>query len=465
VAAGGTIQPVDGGAEGIILDARRRQLIGVRTVRVAPGALPRHIRGSGIIRYDEARITDFNLKFQGWIRELSVSYVGQRVHTGQPLFTVYSPELDALQNNLIGALRAREQTAATQTADSPQYGDRLVESPRLRLKQWDVAEEEVRRLEQTRQLPDGVVFRSPRDGVVIDKAVLTGMRFEPGQTLYKIADASTLIVEADFSEPGIESLHVGASATIRIDASPGQERLSGRVVSLYPFLSEQTRTLKARIELPNRSGRVKPGMFATVEVAGHATTGLVIPEDAVIDSGTRQTVFVAEGEGYYQPRAVKIGQRSDGRVLVLEGLRDGEEVATRAAFFLDSESQMRSAFQNYGGAAVSLVERSEPSTGAKFIVRVSPDPPRTGHNSFDVSVRDANGRPLNGATVLVRLSMPSMPSMNMPAMHAEANLIESDAGNYTGHTAISMAGRWNVTVTARRSGHLIGTTQTTLLVR
>lgn len=461
VAAGSTAEPANSNA-GFVVDGRRRQLIGVRTVRVTEGSLARHARGSGIVRYDEGRVTDFNLKFHGWIRELSVSYVGQRVEKGQPLFTVYSPDLEALQNNLIGAMRAREQTAAAQTADGPQYGDRLVESPRLRLKQWDVADEELRLLEKTRQLPDAVIFRSPRDGVVIEKAILRGMRFEPGQTLYKIADASTLIVEADFPESDIDTVRVGAPAAIELDAAPGQS-LSGRVLSLYPFLSEQSRTLKARVELSNRNRRLKPGMFAAVEVSAGARTGLVVPEDAVVDSGSRQTVFVAQGGGYYEPRAVKLGQRSGGQVLVVAGLHDGEEIATRATFFLDSESQMRSALQDYQGA--SAVGKSDQSTGPQLTIRVKSEPARTGDNAIEVHIRDTDGRPVTDADVLVRLSMPPMPSMNMPAMQTDARLMPASDGNYTGHASISMAGRWTVTVTARRSGRLIGTTQTTLLVR
>jgi Cu(I)/Ag(I) efflux system membrane fusion protein len=447
----------------IVLDSRRRQLIGVRTARATHASLSPRIRVSGIVRYDESRVTDFNLKLQGWVRDVHVSYVGQRVQRGQPLFRAYSPDLDALLYSLIGALRARESAPVAQAADGPQYNDRLVESPRLRLKQWDVADEELQTLEKTRQLPDAVVFRSPKNGVVIAKSIVEGMHFEPGQTLYRIADASVLIVEADFHESEVEMVRVGGPVVITLDALPGRT-FSGRVVSVYPFLNEETRTLKARIELLNRDGRLKPGMFATVEAALTPRHGLVVPTDAVVDSGSRQVVFVAQGGGYFEPRTVTTGDKSDGLVLVLGGLRDGEEVATRATFFLDSESQMRSALQDYQGVGSSSGP-SAAAAGLRFTIGVTPDPPRTGENVLEVRLTDVAGHPVSDADIDLVLSMPAMPLMNMPAMRSEARLTHLKEGRYTGRASISMGGRWDVTITARREGRLLGSTHTTLLVR
>jgi RND family efflux transporter MFP subunit len=452
-----------GGRVGVLVDGRRQQLIGLRTARVIHTSLARKIRAPGILKYDEKRLTDFNLKVEGWIRDLYVSYVGQPVKRGQTLFTVFSPELQALQFNLIGALKIREQTSAAQTADSPVDADRADHLVRRQLKQWDVAEEELRALETSRQVPAATPFRSPMNGVVIDAAVQRGMHFESGQTLYKIADLSVVLVEANFREVDVSVLTQGARADLTLDALPGQ-RFTGRILSTYPYLSEKTRTLQARIELSNPEGRLKPGMFAGVELTPSRRDGLVIPADAVVDSGSRQIVFVAQGDGYFEPRAVTVGEKGDGQVLILSGLREQEEIATRATFFLDSESQMRAALQDFEPMTppAALVSAS----GAlDFMIQVTPNPPRSGENVLQVRVSGAGGRPVVDTSIEARLTMPPMPTMNMPAMRSDARLVHVGGGSYRGTASIPMPGRWDLTITAERRGQLVGTKHTTLLVR
>ena len=451
-----------GDREPVILDDRRQQLLGVRTSRAVAGTLAPKLRTVGTVKYDETRLTDVNLKLDGWIRELYVNRTGQHVQRGQPLLTLYSPDLITTEIQFLAALENREHVTPAQTSASPEYLDRLIDTPRQRLLRWDVPDDQLQLLERTRDLVPAVEFRSPATGVVVEKSVVNGMHVESGQTLYRIADLSTVWIEADFYESDVSLLGVGAQADIRLDAWPGA-KFAGRISYVYPYMNQPTRTLKARIELANREGRLKPGMFATVEVSVAGRTGVLIPEDAVIDSGSRQMVFVAQGGGHFEPQRVVVGARSDGRVLVLEGLRENDEVAERAAFFLDSESQMRAALRNYESAIPAA--GSQPADDVDLSVHTTPDPPRLGENALEVRVRDANGHLMAGADVQVLLSMPAMPSMNMPPMRSQATLSEVEQGVYRGPASILMRGRWDVTVSARREGRLMATKQLTLLAQ
>jgi RND family efflux transporter MFP subunit len=451
-------------AADVAIDYRRQQLIGVRTARVVRGTLARTIHAAGTVRYDETRLTDVNLKLEGWITDLYVNYVGQPVARGQALFTLFSPELIAVQNELLLGLRNREQLTASQASNAGEFGDRVVDVPRQTLLRWDVPADQVRALEDTRRLLNAVEFRSPADGVVIEKTAVKGMHVERGRTLFRLADLSVVWIEVDFHASDLSALRVGANADVTALAWPGQP-LSGRIVNLYPFMTEQTRTVKARIALANREGRLKPGMFVDVDVAVTPGDGLLVPEDAVVDSGTRQVVFVAQGDGHFEPRDVTVGARARGQALILAGLDEHEEVATRAAFFLDSESQMRAGLQDYEAAPARSGHAGAYRNDLEFRVDVTPNPGRTGENVLLVRVTERDGRAVTDADIRVRLSMPPMPAMNMPAMRSDARLAHVSDGVYSGSVAFPMAGRWDVTVTALRQGLPIGEARTSLVAR
>jgi RND family efflux transporter MFP subunit len=452
-----------GGPAGVAIDHRRQQLIGVRTARVARGTLARTIRASGTVGYDETRLTDINLKLEGWIVDLYVNYVGQRVARGQALFTLYSPELLAVQNELLLGLRNRDQLTDSQASNAREFGERVVDVPRQRLLRWDVPADQVRALEDSRQIPAAVEFRSPADGVVIETAAVKGMHVGSGQRLYRLADLSVVWIEVDFHASDLSELRVGANADVTTDSWPGH-RLSGTIRNIYPYMTEQTRTVKARVALPNRDGRLKPGMFVNVDVAVTPSEGLLIPADAVVDSGTRQIVFVAQGQGHFEPRDVTVGARSDGQALILAGLKEQEEVVVRATFFLDSESQMRSALQDYQTASPQASGSAKP---ARFDLNVqtTPNPPRAGENVVEVHVRDTEAGPVTDAEVRVLFYMAPMPSMNMPAMRSEARLAHVDNGVYRGPADISMSGRWDMTVTALRQGQPIAEERRSVVAR
>jgi hypothetical protein len=258
---------------------------------------------------------------------------------------------------------------------------------------------------------------------------------------------------------------VGRTAAVTTDAYPG-ERFTGRVVYVYPYVEERTRTVKVRFEFPNARGRLKPGMYANIELSVPSGSGLTIPSDAVLDSGTRQHVFVALGDGYFEPRRVKVGQRLADGVEILEGLKEDEMVAAGATFFLDSESQLRTSLQGYETAEMSSAPRTDAAAERITLTfKTQPDPPRSGDNALEATVRKPDGSPVTDADVAVVFFMPAMPTMNMPAMRTEAKLRHTSNGVYRGTGNIMMAGRWDVSVTARRQGQRLGSRQLTVVAR
>jgi membrane fusion protein, copper/silver efflux system len=460
--AGTSTAPAAGVARGdVTIDARRQQLIGVRTVAVRRGTLNDVVRAVGTIRYDETRLTDVNLKIDGWIRDLYVDYTGQPITNGQRLFSIYSPEFRTTASEYVLALKTRDSLRDSIVPEARLRADDLVAAARARLALWDVSSETIRELEEKRVVPETIEFRAPASGVVLEKTAVSGLHVTAGQSLYKIVNLSVVWVEADLHEQELGAARVGRSAKVTFDAYPGSQ-FSARVVYVYPYLNEETRTNRVRFELPNPDGRLRPGMFANVELQASAGTGLTIPTDALLDSGAEQIVFVALGDGRFEPRRVKAGRRLGGEVQILEGLKEGEQVAAGAAFFLDSESQLRGALAGY---EASPATPGVPPTSLVISLQTDPSPPRTGENVFVVTVKDRDGKLIADADVAVQLFMPAMPTMNMPAMRSEVKLAPAGAGTYRGTGQILMTGRWEATVIVSKAGRRLGNTQTTLVAR
>ncbi len=284
-----------------------------------------------------------------------------------------------------------------------------------------------------------------------------------GQTLYKLADVSTVWVEADVYENEVSGIRLGTMAAVTIDAYPG-ERFSGRVTYVYPYLDEKTRTNRVRFAFANPRGRLKPGMFANVDVPVGGGMGLTVPANAVLDSGAEQLVFVAQGDGVFEPRKVKVGRRLGDAMQILDGLKEGEQVATGAAFFLDSESQLRASLQGYEAAPAGGGGPTA-TTGTDIMFHTMPDPAKVGDNQLEAIVKDASGKLIDDADVTVQFFMPAMPTMNMPAMRSEAKLSPAGGGAYRGVGQVMMAGRWDATVTVMRGGQRLGSKQLPIVAR
>lgn len=323
------------------------QKLGVTTAIAEQRALVRVIRALGGIQVDERRVYAVTPRFEGWIQRLHVNATGQAVKRGQALLDIYSPELlTAQQEYLIARAGQRAlQQAGEQARDT---AARLAENALQRLSYWNIAQAELRRLQASEQPLATLPLLSPVDGVVLEKPAVEGMRFMPGELLFRIADLTTVWLLAEVFEQDIGGVHPGQSAAVHINAYP--ERLfSGKVDFIYPTLATETRTVKVRVELPNAEGLLKPGLYgsATLTTQAEKDACLAIPDSAVIDSGTRQVVLVQKGEGLFEPHMVKLGRQADGYYEVLEGLEAGDKVVTRALFLIDAESNLKSALQGF----------------------------------------------------------------------------------------------------------------------
>ena len=335
----------------IQISPEKVQKLGVRTVKVSHRNLNRTIRALGSIQVDESRVHTVAPKFEGWIQHLHVNTLGQSVKVGQPLFDVYSPDLLTAQQEYLIA-RVGEQVLKKGSAQALHTAEQLAANALQRLHYWDIAPAQLKRLETLQKPMDTLPFLSPVNGVVVDKPAQQGIRFMPGELLFRIADLSNVWLLADVFELDVASVQLGQSVQVRINAYP--ERLFiGKVSFIYPTLSTETRTVKVRVELSNQQGLLKPGLYGnlTLVTTAAAMNHLAVPDSAVIDSGTRQVVLLRKGEGRFEPRVVKVGLLSDGFYPVQEGLTDGDEVVTHANFLIDAESNLKSALDGMTDAS------------------------------------------------------------------------------------------------------------------
>jgi RND family efflux transporter MFP subunit len=333
----------------ILIDPATIQNMNIQTGIVTQGPLRRVIRTVGVIDFDETTLADVTTKFKGWIEKLYVDATGQQVHRGDPLFEIYSPELYSAQVEYLLALNqpANLSAASTQT---------LTASARAKLKFFDIADDQIAEIEKDRQPRKTLRVNAPRDGVVVEKLAVEGQMVEAGMKLYRLADLAAVWVQAQIYEQDLPFIQLGQEAAVNLTYLPDR-KFRGRITFIYPMVDEKTRTARVRMEFPNPGYLLKPGMFATVELAAElAPSVLLVPDAAVLRSGEKNTVFVALAGGRFDPRAVVLGPRAEGdQYQVLSGLQEGERVVTSGQFMLDSESQLRAAIQKMTGPAQAAV--------------------------------------------------------------------------------------------------------------
>ncbi|TPG57428.1 efflux RND transporter periplasmic adaptor subunit [Roseomonas nepalensis] len=317
----------------VTVSPERVQLLGVRTEAATQRTMTRSIRAVGTIAVDERRLAVVAPRFEGWIQKLLVNETGQPVRRGQPLFEVYSPDLAV----------AEQEYVVTRRMDGG-----IANAALSRLRNFDLPEEEIARLRRTGTVSRALTLTSPMDGVVMEKAALQGMRFAPGETLYRIADLSTVWLLADVFEQDLGIVGPGQEASIALTSYPDR-RFTGLVTFVYPTVNATTRTARVRVEIPNPDQLLKPDMYATVEIAAAlgSTPVVTVPDSAVLDTGTRQAILVERAPGRYEPRTVSVGRRADGQVEIRNGLSTGERVVVGANFLIDAESNLRAALQSF----------------------------------------------------------------------------------------------------------------------
>ncbi|MEO8190065.1 MAG: efflux RND transporter periplasmic adaptor subunit [Acidobacteriota bacterium] len=330
---------VPAGLSVVRIPLERRQQIGVTTAKVARRPIGAAFETNGVVAGDEGRVHSVNAKFSGYIEKLLVDRTGQPVRRGQPLLTVYSPELVATQQELLLAVENERRLKGASSAGASSDAGSLLAATRQRLRFWDISEAQIHQIETRGEVSKTLTLYSPASGVVLKKDAVAGMAITPGMPLYSIADLSTVWVLADVYQSELASISTGNGAEISASFLTG-ENFAGRVDFVYPTLSEETRTAKVRIVVPNGRGLLKPGMFVRVSLQGKRRESLTVPRSAVLPTGERQIAFVEQAPGVYAPREVKTGASAGEFVEVLTGLAEGEVVVTSANFLIDSESRI-----------------------------------------------------------------------------------------------------------------------------
>ncbi|ALA59319.1 Efflux transporter, RND family, MFP subunit (modular protein) [Nitrospira moscoviensis] len=459
-----------------MVSPRKQQLIGVTTAVVEKRSLETTVRAVGRIEYDEQRITHVNLRISGWVEDLFVDYTGQVVRKGEPLFTLYSPDLVASQDELLLALRAREKVKNSPLSEVHQQADQLVDAARDRLRLWTLTNQQIDEIVRRGKANTYLTIYAPVTGYVIEKPVFKGMFVQPETRVYSIADLSQVWMNAEIYEFEVPFVTVGQLGTATFTAYPG-EQFHGRVSYIYPYLNQEARTVKVRLEMPNPTLLLKPEMYGTVQIAVHRGVQLALPEGALLDSGTRKLVFVTRGEGLFEPREVTVGPKIGAYYEVQKGVQAGERVVTSGNFLIDSESKLMAATNMMGslgmggvkmeqaqmgkmdmgemnmeGSQKTTSKRSEfeqhkQADGLSISLSTQPASPRIGQNVIRVTVINKDGKPVSNANVQLTYTMP-MPGM----MPATVPMKRGKDGTYEATVNLGMAGQWDLTITVERPG-------------
>jgi membrane fusion protein, copper/silver efflux system len=354
VYAEGTAQTTAGNLpEGVFqVTPEKQQLIGVQYCEAVYKPVFKTLRTVGRLAYDETKIAHVHSKVEGWIEQVFVDFTGKEVRKGQPLISIYSPELWQTQQEYLLALKGRNELAVSPFREAVTGSESLLQAARKRLELWDISEEQIQQIEQIGKPIKAMMMHAPSDGFVLTRKAFLKLRVTPETELYTLADLSTIWVIAEIYEYEAPEIRTGQSAAVTLSYSPGRT-FRGKVSYIYPQLDAATRTLKVRIEVPNPGFALKPEMYANVELRIDYGRRVVVPQEAVIDSGAEQMVFVAHEGGYFEPRKVTIGAKVGSEVIVLNGLKSGERVVTSANFLIDSESKLKSAAGGMGMPGMS----------------------------------------------------------------------------------------------------------------
>jgi multidrug efflux pump subunit AcrA (membrane-fusion protein) len=390
---GGMAMSMDGSVR---LSAEDVRTFGITFGTAEVRSLQKAIRTTGLVEFDETRMAYVAPKFGGWAERLHVDFTGEPVRAGQPLLDVYSPDLVTAQEELLLAARMAESVGGSAVEGVADGARDLLESAKRRLRYWDIPEAEIRRILETGEVRRTLTLHAPVSGIVMEKGVVQGQAFRPGTNLYMIADLSTVWVNAEVFEADAALVREGMPAEIRVAALPGRV-FTGRVEYVYPTVGERTRSMKARISLPNPRAELKPGMYATVTFAADLDEALAVPASAVLHTGERAVAFVDMGSGRLMPHELTLGMRGEDHVQVLDGLDPGQRVVTSAQFLLDSESNLAEVMKammaqmnmsDMGGMEMDTGSMEMEGTGGMAIPGDSMAPMDTGDSAMPDTTRE-----------------------------------------------------------------------------
>ena len=448
----------------IQLTPQRMQSIGIVLGKVESKAVNTEIRFYGNVQVDERRQAYVQTRFAGWIRKVYADATGNFIGKGQPLFTIYSPDLVTTEQEYLLAKKNSESLQQSTVSGVASGASSLFSAAKERLLQWEVSPAEIEKLDQTGKAITDLTISSPVSGYITQKNALPNMYVQPETMLYTVADLSDVWVLAQVFQSDAGKIKPGDPAEVTVDAYPGRV-FNGRVDYILPQLDTTTRTLPVRLVFSNPGLKLRPGMYVNVTLKLPLGRQLVVPASAVFHSGTRSLVFTYRGEGNIEPREVELGPRV-GDQQVLKGVRAGEQIVTSANFLIDSEAQLQAAAGAFvppppgsGGAAAMNTSAQAQAT---VELTTDPAPPHKGSNTVRVKLTSQNGQPVTGAQVTVTFFMAGMPAMGMSAMKTVINPSDKGAGMYEGKGDLGSGGTWQVTVTAMQNGQAIASKQLTV---
>ena len=448
------------------LSPQRMQAIGVKTALVEMRNGSNELRVPGNVDMNQSQLAYVQTRFPGWIQKVFANATYQFVRKGQPLFTIYSPDLVSTEQEYLLAKQNQQAFAGDGHGTASHEGDWLLQAAADRLSQFGVPSSEIARLEQTGTVQHDVSIDSPASGYITEFNALPNQYVQPETKLYTIADLSTVWVNANVFQTGVGTLKRGMPATVTVDAYPGRT-FKGRIDQVLPEVDVTTRTLPVRFVFNNPGIALKPGMYVNVSIAVPLGRQLVIPASGVLHSGTQEMAFIDRGDGYLEPREIEVGARIDDHVVVLTGLKVGERIVSSANFLVDSESQLQAAIGSFtppppgAGAAAAM---NGPAERIAVDFSTDPSPPHKGANSVRVKLSSADGKPVAGAELTATFFMAAMPAMGMAAVRSVATLREKGDGVYEGPLNLETSGTWQVTVVVKRGSQTIAGKQLSVSV-
>ena len=447
------------------LSPERRQLIGLQVATVEEKDLAGRIDTTGLVEPDEQLEGYVQTRIAGWIRQVFVNQTYQFVRKGQPLFTIYSPDLVSTENEYLIALKASRRLGASSIPSVAEGAQSLAGAALDRLKLFGVPPSEIARLRREGTTRDAVEIDCPMTGYVVERNALPNMYAQPDTKLYAITTLSNIWVYAAVFQNQIGQVKIGDPVAVTVDAYPGQT-FRGRVDFIWQAMDPNTRAARVRCSFANRERLLKLGMYVAVAITPHLGRGLVIPDTGVFRTGTHNVVFIDRGDGYLTPTEVELGAHLDHSFQVLKGLQVGQRIVSSANFLIDSESQLQAASGTFipppPGVSAAAGQPAVRGPSASLDLATDPSPPARGKNKLTVTLKEGTGKPLSGAQVSVTFYMAAMPSMGMAALKAQSNLSDEGNGTYTGSIDLQSGGTWQVTVSAIRAGQPIAGKQINL---
>jgi len=447
------------------LTPQRMQSIGMVLGKVQSKPVNTELRFYGNVQVDERRQTYVQTRFAGWIRKVYADATGNFIGKGQPLFTIYSPDLVSTQHEYLLAKKNAEALQQSKVNGVASGASSLFSAAKERLLQWEVSPAEIEKLDQGGKAITDLTVNSPVSGYITQKNALPNMYVQPETMLYTLADLSDVWVLAQVFQSDAGKIKPGDPAEVSVDAYPGRV-FNGRVDYILPQLDMNTRTLPVRLVFANPGMKLRPGMYVNVRAKLRMGLQLVVPASAAFHSGTKNLLFVYSGEGNIEAREVELGPQVGDDLVITKGVEAQEQIVTSANFLIDSEAQLQAAAGAFipppPGAGQAASMNGPGQEQANVELTTDPDPPHKGSNIVRVKLTGQDGKPITRANVTVTLFMGAMPAMGMASMKTVINASDKGGGMYEGKGDLGSGGTWQVTVKAQQNGQTIANKQLTL---